>query len=58
MGLPFPEVELSLCEALEDETYAKDVMERGLPVGEFPTKCPIKAVSLFLMTFNTAVTVN
>ncbi|KAH0534324.1 uncharacterized protein LOC123267383 [Cotesia glomerata] len=43
MGIPLPEVELSLCEALEDETYAKDVMERGLPVGEFPTKCPIKA---------------
>ncbi|XP_011303318.1 uncharacterized protein [Fopius arisanus] len=42
-GDDLPEVEMSLCEAFDDDSIGKDITEHGAPDGQFPKECPIYA---------------
>ncbi|XP_057329138.1 uncharacterized protein LOC130669986 isoform X2 [Microplitis mediator] len=53
-SVEFEEVEVSkfdmfVCEAMDEKVKVKPVLERGLPVGKFPTGCPVKAGNDFEM---------
>lgn len=45
-GDDLPEIEMSVCEAFDDDTIGKDLVEHGRPEGVFPKECPVKAVRL------------
>ncbi|XP_063975500.1 uncharacterized protein LOC135161664 [Diachasmimorpha longicaudata] len=41
-GDDLPEAEMDLCDIFDDDTLGKDLIEHGLPDGQFPTECPIQ----------------
>ncbi|XP_053595804.1 uncharacterized protein LOC103573730 isoform X2 [Microplitis demolitor] len=43
MGNEIVEFDITLCEAFENEEFAKDLLNHGIPKGKFPQQCPAKA---------------
>ncbi|XP_053595808.1 uncharacterized protein LOC103573729 isoform X2 [Microplitis demolitor] len=35
--------DITFCEAFENEEFAKDILNHGIPKGKFPQQCPVKA---------------
>ncbi|XP_057334093.1 uncharacterized protein LOC130673167 isoform X2 [Microplitis mediator] len=39
-GSSVAEFDVTICEALENEEFANDILSHGIPKGQFPTQCP------------------